>query len=267
MPGRGKRLSLSAHLSMWGQQIERGLQELALLDVKGGEITSEVFLGYEGRLSEWEALMKRYDVRVHAVNATGHFYNWPQKRRFLFHHDRLAHLMDLAGIRTVVLTPGLHRKKYDQSNVDFDRMCEFIHSIVDRYRSRGIRVSLHPHRASTFFNRSEIDRLMAAVPSYVEITPDIGHCSEAGVDVIRLMSDYAGRVTGMHLKNYHVHPDTGVYSFSSPISGDYDFGPLLRLLARKHFTGPLTIELENSNRDIGILRKNVAFLRAVAASV
>ena len=64
---------------------------------------------------------------------------------------------------------------------------------------------LHPHVGTAIEVESEIDAVLGGVEeSVLGFGPDTGHLTWAGMDAVKIMSRYAGRIGAMHLKDVHV---------------------------------------------------------------
>lgn len=120
----------------------------------------------------------------------------------------------------------------------------------------GLTAVLHPHAGSYVEFEDEVTRAMNDLdPKYVSLCVDTGHCAYAGIDVIKLFSQYAARTPYLHLKNIdpvilaRVRADRielpkavkkGVFS---PLdAGVVDFSELARALKQHGYSGWATVE-------------------------
>jgi inosose dehydratase len=70
--------------------------------------------------------------------------------------------------------------------------------------AEGVRPMLHPHVATAIEVEDEIHAVLRGIDeSILGFGPDTGHLTWAGMDPVKIMSRYAGRIGAMHLKDVH----------------------------------------------------------------
>jgi inosose dehydratase len=125
--------------------------------------------------------------------------------------------------------------------------------------AEGVRPMLHPHVGSAIEVESEIDAVLGAIEeSLLGFGPDTGHLTWAGMDAVKVMSRYAGRIGAMHLKDvhadqvsaskaanatYHEATRAKFTVWTEPGRGDIDLPGALATLPES-FTGWIVIEVD-----------------------
>ena len=154
--------------------------------------------------------------------------------------------------------PGSPRLLHPATGFDFDagRLAAVVDGIGASCRAmlaEGVRPALHPHVGGWVETEPEIRAVLTELgPDLLAFGPDTGHMSWAGMDVPRVLRDFADRIVGIHLKDtfdagirraaaedldYHqatragriwAEPGTGqvdllacIDAFSSSFTGDY----------------------------------------------
>ena len=70
--------------------------------------------------------------------------------------------------------------------------------------AEGVRPMLHPHVATAIEVEDEVHRVLREIEeSILGFGPDTGHLTWAGMDPVKIMSQYADRIGAMHLKDVH----------------------------------------------------------------
>ena len=145
----------------------------------------------------------------------------------------------------------------------------------------GVRATLHPHAGCYIEYEDEIDRAMADLSAdLVGLCVDTGHSAYAGIDPVRLIRRYAGRLGHMHFKNInsHVHAACvaeGVDFFSAiargvfcPLGrGKVDFAQVRDVLAEVGYSGLAVVEQDIDPRGsasaLDNARESFTFLKSV----
>jgi inosose dehydratase len=118
---------------------------------------------------------------------------------------------------------GSARMEHPAIGSDFDpsRLSAVIDGVAassEAMRSEGVKAALHPHVGGWIETEAEVraalDQLDADLLAF---GPDTGHMSWAGMDVFAVLSDYADRIVGVHLK------DTFAAGIAAGKAGDLDY--------------------------------------------
>jgi inosose dehydratase len=84
------------------------------------------------------------------------------------------------------------------------RVIDGLGAAVTAISAEGVRPLLHPHVGSAIEVEDEIHAVLGAIEeSLLGFGPDTGHLTWAGMDAVNIMSRYASRIGGMHLKDVH----------------------------------------------------------------
>jgi inosose dehydratase len=71
--------------------------------------------------------------------------------------------------------------------------------------AEGVRPVIHPHVGSRIEVEDEVHAVLAGIEdSILGFGPDTGHLTWAGMDAVKIMSQYSDRIGAMHLKDVHV---------------------------------------------------------------
>jgi inosose dehydratase len=242
---------VSCHLGLWGERFQEGMQFVGQTGFNAIEIGSKFFLSYEQRLNEWRQLTAESGVEVSAVYEFGHFDRWDKRREIYLHHDRLAHVLERAGIQAAVLGPGIKFHKHDAPQ-DRHHLIAMVSETAKRYQAHGVNVGIHPHWGHCIFTLQEIDYVMQHVPDAIGLVPDLGHTAEANIDILALLSRYQSRIQNIHLKDYKriegaknvkIQRDT---KFCELGEGESNIREMMQLLQEQAYSGWLTAEVEDS---------------------
>ncbi|GKS10696.1 hypothetical protein YDYSY3_16960 [Paenibacillus chitinolyticus] len=245
------RSKVSCQLTPWGEAYRTGLKELAALDVAYVEIGSRLLLPFEREMDRWRELLDETGHSVSGVFEFGHFAGWNRRREIYLHHDRLARMLESAGIGRVILGPGI-RLKRSWTGEDRLRMVAMAAEIHKRYSFYGVAAAIHPHISHCIYTREEIDYVMERTPGDLGLVPDVGHLHEAGIAVRDLLERYGPRITALHVKDarpaesdpWSARPGSRKTVFTELGGGMLDLSSLLQDLAGHDFSGFLTLEMD-----------------------
>ncbi|MBV6713650.1 sugar phosphate isomerase/epimerase family protein [Paenibacillus chitinolyticus] len=245
------RSKVSCQLTPWGEAYRTGLKELAALDVTYVEIGSRLLLPFEREINRWRELLNETGHSVSGVFEFGHFAGWNRRREIYLHHDRLARMLESAGIGRVILGPGI-RLKRSWTEEDRHRMMAMVTEIHKRYSFYGVAADIHPHISHCIYTREEIDYVMERAPDDLGLVPDVGHLHEAGIAMRDLLERYGPRITALHVKDARpaegdprsARPGSRKTVFTELGSGMLDLSSLLQDLAGHDFSGFLTLEMD-----------------------
>jgi inosose dehydratase len=125
--------------------------------------------------------------------------------------------------------------------------------------AEGVRPMLHPHVGSAIEVEDEIDAVLGGVEeSILGFGPDTGHLTWAGMDAVKVMSRYSGRIGAMHLKDVHADQASASKAagatyheamrekftvWTEPGRGDIDLSGALATLPES-FSGWIVVEVD-----------------------
>lgn len=125
-------------------------------------------------------------------------------------------------------------------------------------QDKGMTLTFHHHMGTVVQTEAEIDRFMDLVnPELVYLLFDSGHLSFAGIDPVKVLKKYIGRVRHVHLKDIRTQKvkeskENG-YSFlkgvregvfTVPGDGDVSFEPIFDILETAGYRGWIVVEAE-----------------------
>lgn len=139
--------------------------------------------------------------------------------------------------------------------------------ILDAFQAQGVRFALEVHPTEIAYDIVTAHRALAAVNHHPAFgfNFDPSHLVHQFVDPALFIDEFADRIFHAHIKDTRVqvgdgrrsilgsHLDLGDHrrgwNFVSPGRGDVDFDLIIRALNRANYTGPLSIEWEDSDMD------------------
>ncbi len=154
----------------------------------------------------------------------------------------------------------------EQIQAGFDLLAERWNPILDVYGECGVRFALEVHPTEIAFDLITAARALEALGHREEFgfNFDPSHLQWQGVDPVRFISTFADRIYHVHMKDVAVtldgrsgmlgshlnfgQPGRG-WDFRSLGRGDVDFEEIIRALNRVGYSGPLSVEWEDSGMD------------------
>jgi sugar phosphate isomerase/epimerase len=138
--------------------------------------------------------------------------------------------------------------------------------ILDAFESHGVSFGLEVHPTEIAYDIHTAQRALDAVDHHPAFgfNFDPSHLVHQFVDPVAFLSDFAGRIFHVHVKDACVQLDGRSsilgshlgfgdarrgWDFVSPGRGDVEWDPIIRTLNRIGYEGPLSIEWEDSGMD------------------
>ncbi len=163
----------------------------------------------------------------------------------------------------------------------YERFAELWHPILDAFEENGVRFALEVHPTEVAFDLVTAHRTLDAIGrrEAFGFNFDPSHLEWQGVDPVRFLEEFSDRIHHVHMKDAAVtldgrsgilssHLDFGApgrgWDFRSVGRGDIDFEGIIRALNRIGYTGPLSVEWEDSgmDREHGA-RESCEFVRSI----
>ena len=86
-----------------------------------------------------------------------------------------------------------------------ERVIDRLGEAATAITAEGVRPVLHPHVGTRIEVEDDVHAVLAGVEeSVLGFGPDTGHLSWAGMDTVKIMTQYADRIGAMHLKDVHL---------------------------------------------------------------
>ena len=139
--------------------------------------------------------------------------------------------------------------------------------ILDKYKNLGIRYALEVHPTEIAFDITTAERALQALDYHGSFgfNYDPSHLGYQGVDYVEFIYRFSDRIFHVHMKDAvwsDIPKDSGVFGgylsfgdrrrfwdFVSPGRGNTDFEAIIRAFNRIKYTGPLSVEWEDSGMD------------------
>ncbi len=86
-----------------------------------------------------------------------------------------------------------------------ERVIDGLGAAAAAITAEGVRPVLHPHVGTQIEVEEDVHAALAGVEeSILGFGPDTGHLSWAGMDAVKIMTQYSDRIGAMHLKDVHI---------------------------------------------------------------
>jgi sugar phosphate isomerase/epimerase len=139
--------------------------------------------------------------------------------------------------------------------------------ILDAFKSKGVKFALEVHPTEIAFDIASAQRALEAVKNHPAFgfNYDPSHLGYQGVDYVKFIRTFAGRIYHTHIKDVwwgHGDGTVGVFGghtefgdprrywdFRSPGHGDINFEEIIVALNDIGYKGPLSVEWEDSRMD------------------
>lgn len=148
----------------------------------------------------------------------------------------------------------------------FELFADRFHPILDVFAECGVRYALEVHPTEIAFDLHTAARALEAIDRREEFgfNFDPSHLIWQGVDPVEFLREFADRIYHVHIKDAVVtlngrsgilgsHLNFGDarrgWDFRSPGRGEVDFEEIIRTLNQIKYTGPLSVEWEDSGMD------------------
>ena len=148
----------------------------------------------------------------------------------------------------------------------FERFAALWHPILDVFEENGVKFALEVHPTEIAFDIVTAARALDAIGrrDVFGFNFDPSHLKWQGIDPVRFIEEFPDRIYHVHMKDAAVTLDgrSGIlashlgfgepgrgWDFRSVGRGDVDFEAIIRALNRIGYTGPLSVEWEDSGMD------------------
>jgi sugar phosphate isomerase/epimerase len=160
--------------------------------------------------------------------------------------------------------PPVSQSMIDDGYADFAAKWK---PILDRYQQLGIKFALEAHPTEIAFDIVSAQRALKAINNHPAFgfNFDPSHFGYQGVDYVKYIYTFAEKIFHVHMKDagwskvpveagvFGGHTDFGTkgrfWDFRSLGRGDINFEEVIRALNRIGYTGPLSVEWEDSGMD------------------
>lgn len=131
----------------------------------------------------------------------------------------------------------------------FAAMCESFNQIGALAKQMGFRAGLHNHMGQVVQAADELDRCMSMTdPSLFWFSPDTAHLYLAGIDVVKTLDKYRGRLMMADYKDARHVSDKLTDNIFDLGDGEVDFPGCHRVLKSMHYDGWLCVDLDTARQ-------------------
>ncbi len=149
--------------------------------------------------------------------------------------------------------------KYVMNDEEWDVFCKGMNRLGRIAKEEyGISLTFHHHMGTVVQDEAEVDRMMENTDAeYVSLLFDTGHFAYCGVDPLKMVKKYAGRIKHVHLKdirkevvekvraeNLSFLDGVRLGTFTVPGDGCIDFEPIFKVLEESGYEGYMLVEAE-----------------------
>ena len=149
--------------------------------------------------------------------------------------------------------------KYVMNDEEWDVFCKGMNRLGRIAKEEyGISLTFHHHMGTVVQDEAEVDRMMENTDAeYVSLLFDTGHFAYCGVDPLKMVKKYAGRIKHVHLKdirkevvekvraeNLRFLDGVRLGTFTVPGDGCIDFEPIFKVLEESGYEGYMLVEAE-----------------------
>ncbi|MDE7015872.1 MAG: myo-inosose-2 dehydratase [Kineothrix sp.] len=162
------------------------------------------------------------------------------------------------SVQGMVDTP-IFGHKYVMDDEEWEVFCKGLNRLGKIAKEEyGISLTFHHHMGTVVQDEAEVDRMMENTDSeYVSLLFDTGHFAYCGVDPLKMVKKYTGRIKHVHLKdirkevvervkaeNLSFLDGVRLGTFTVPGDGCIDFDPIFKVLEVSGYEGYMLVEAE-----------------------
>ena len=162
------------------------------------------------------------------------------------------------SVQGMVDTP-IFGHKYVMSDEEWEVFCKGLNRLGKIAKEEyGISLTFHHHMGTVVQDEAEVDRMMENTDSeYVSLLFDTGHFAYCGVNPLKMVKKYTGRIKHVHLKdirkevvekvkaeNLSFLDGVRLGTFTVPGDGCIDFDPIFKVLEVSGYEGYMLVEAE-----------------------
>lgn len=162
------------------------------------------------------------------------------------------------SVQGMVDTP-IFGHKYVMSDEEWEVFCKGLNRLGKIAKEEyGISLTFHHHMGTVVQDEAEVDRMMENTDSeYVSLLFDTGHFAYCGVNPLKMVKKYTGRIKHVHLKDIRKEVVEKVKAeklsfldgvrlgtFTVPGDGCIDFDPIFKVLEVSGYEGYMLVEAE-----------------------
>ena len=164
------------------------------------------------------------------------------------------------SVQGMVDTP-IFGHKYVMNDKEWEVFCKGLNRLGKIAKEEyGISLTFHHHMGTVVQDEAEVDRMMENTDSeYVSLLFDTGHFAYCGVNPLKMVKKYTGRIKHVHLKDIRKEVVEKVKAeklsfldgvrlgtFTVPGDGCIDFDPIFKVLEVSGYEGYMLVEAEQN---------------------
>lgn len=231
----------------WGGEDRQAMEDVAAVGFRGIQLRTSAFDEWGERPGELADLLAARDLTFVAMSSGVVRIDPAAEQETLEEHVRHARfLRDAGGLFLQVMDERPRGREITAD--DYRRMGGLLTELGRRTADLGIPLSYHNHMGNLGQAPDEVARVLdAADPRFLKLQLDTAHYQQAGGDPVQAVSEYADRLSFLHIKDLESPvpgEGPGSYRFVELGRGSVDLPAVFEALGRVEFDGWAVVELD-----------------------
>jgi sugar phosphate isomerase/epimerase len=231
-------VNLAFHTGAWGtDHIFQALNAVGAAGIRHVEVFADVATVYDSKAEEFQFFLRKAGLGLVGAYGGGVFTDPDFRESDTEAARALARWVRSAGGSLVILQGGDRSAEPDR---DVQAAAATANVVGQACRDEGVQFAFQPHVGTCIFEESEIRRFLGFTSrDLVGLCADTGHLAEAGVDLVPFMTEVAGRVRVVHLRDVRPKPVFVGGPFANPGKGTLQLPAAVAALRAAGFRGAL----------------------------
>jgi len=246
-PIRNAKISWGCSIITWGNETEKGIQEIASLGYKGIQLRSNLVKEYGEKISELKALLDQHQLVVPVFSSGGVSIDKAKEKETIETHLNNAKFLSQIGGRYLQLTTEGRPKDRIPTTEELQRLSMLMNEIGKRTNEFGIMPVYHNHMDQLGETPEEVDIIVENCdPQYVNFLLDIAHYFQGGGDPAKAIIYHKEKLKVLHIKDVAdlVGDEKRTYQFVELGQGKLNLPDIFNALEEIQFEGWCIDELD-----------------------
>jgi inosose dehydratase len=246
-PIRNAKISWGCSIITWGEETEKGIQEIAALGYKGIQLRSNLYKTYKDKPAELKAMLDKYPLAFPIFSSGNVEIDKAKEKETIEMHVNHAKFISEVGGKYLQLTNAARPKDRKPTEAELVRLATVMNEIGKRTNEIGIMPIYHNHMHQLGENPEEIDVIVENCnPQYVNFLLDIAHYFQGGGDPAKAVIYHQDKLKALHIKDVADLERDGKpsYQFVELGQGKMNLPELFNALEEVKFEGWVIDELD-----------------------